>query len=86
MGLRKVRQVQLGSRIGFGSWRSGMCSWCGSTYFDRRSGYQRRHCNDCGTTFEERYPNCDNPQNSLGFNSRTQEYGCDQCRSIFAEE
>jgi len=85
MALKMIRKVPLGSRLGFGPWKSGCCPWCSTTYFRGRSGHQKRHCDECGATFNRECPNCANPQNSLGFNELRQEWGCDQCGAIFIE-
>ncbi len=86
MRLKRIQQVGLGSRLDLGFWRSGVCPWDGSKYGSDRSGHQSRHCNNCDTDFENLCPICGNPQNSLGYNSHADQWGCDQCGSIFIEE
>ncbi len=60
----------------------GICPWCGSSNLYGRSGLELRVCDACKVEFNELCPICKDKANSLGFNSKLCQYGCDRCGVI----
>jgi hypothetical protein len=59
----------------------GICPWCGSCALFGRSGKEHQKCNACNVEFHQKCTIC-NDEESLGFNEKTSQYGCDRCGTI----
>jgi len=64
------------------SFIGGICPWCGSNDLFGRSGKQFRHCDACDVEFKKKCPVCKDVGESLAFNEKTSQYGCDRCGVI----